>query len=98
MRLELLPPPAPANDDDQTGWLMTFSDLVLQLFAFVIVAVALGRRPTIATATVVPPPPVHVARRGGPVPRPTIIESALIAETVPAVPGDTPIDAAYPSR
>jgi flagellar motor protein MotB len=34
--------PAPAADDDQTGWLVTFSDLVLQLFAFVLVAVMIG--------------------------------------------------------
>ena len=32
----------PAADDDQTGWLVTFSDLVLQLFAFVLVAVMIG--------------------------------------------------------
>ena len=37
-------------DDDQTGWLMTFSDLVLQLFAFVLVSVVLsgGGRPSAA--------------------------------------------------
>ena len=34
--------PAPAADDDQTSWLVTFSDLVLQLFAFVLVAVMIG--------------------------------------------------------
>jgi chemotaxis protein MotB len=41
--------PAPL-DDDQTGWLMTFSDLVLQLFAFVLVSVVLsaGGRPSAA--------------------------------------------------
>jgi len=47
--------PAPL-DDDQTGWLMTFSDLVLQLFAFVLVSVVLsgGGRPS---AAVDPTPP-----------------------------------------
>jgi len=33
--------PAPP-DEDQTGWLLTFSDLVLQLFAFVLVVVVLA--------------------------------------------------------
>jgi flagellar motor protein MotB len=33
---------SPADDDDQTSWLVIFSDLVLQLFAFVLVAVMIG--------------------------------------------------------
>jgi chemotaxis protein MotB len=37
----LYAPPA-AGDDDNTAWLVTFSDLVLQLFAFVLVAIVLG--------------------------------------------------------
>src|SRR5205085_6697191 len=32
----------PAADGDDVGWLITFSDLVLQLFAFVIVAAVCG--------------------------------------------------------
>jgi len=37
------PPIAPAaTDEDQTAWLLTFSDLVLQLFAFVLVSSVLG--------------------------------------------------------
>jgi chemotaxis protein MotB len=34
-------PEPPPLEDDQTGWLMTFSDLVLQLFAFALVATVL---------------------------------------------------------
>ena len=33
---------SPATDGDDVGWLITFSDLVLQLFAFVLVAAACG--------------------------------------------------------
>ncbi len=33
---------APAPDGDDVGWLITFSDLVLQLFAFVVVAAVCG--------------------------------------------------------
>ena len=49
--------PAPL-DDDQTGWLVTFSDLVLQLFAFVLVSVVLsgGGRPSAAVPPASPPP------------------------------------------
>jgi flagellar motor protein MotB len=39
---QLLAVASPAAEDDQTGWLVTFADLVLQLFAFVIVAVVIG--------------------------------------------------------
>jgi len=55
--------PAPL-EDDQTGWLVTFSDLVLQLFAFLLVSVVLsGGRPSVAvpTASPVVMPPVIVA-------------------------------------
>src|SRR5438093_13420379 len=57
--LELEPAPL---DDDQTGWLMTFSDLVLQLFAFVLVSVVLsgGGRPS-AAAPPAPAPTVVAA-------------------------------------
>jgi len=79
--------PAPL-DDDQTGWLVTFSDLVLQLFAFVVVSVVLsgGGRPSAA----VPPatPSVEV---------PVVVIPELPAKTpepavaaVPAPPDDPP--------
>jgi chemotaxis protein MotB len=60
--------PAPA-DDDQTVWLVTFSDLVLQLFAFVLVALVLGNAHRPAPA---PPPP------------PRAPEQALALPIVPA--------------
>lgn len=43
-------------DDDQTAWLLTFSDLVLQLFAFALVVAVLGRVATPAAAPPLPPP------------------------------------------
>jgi chemotaxis protein MotB len=59
--LDVAPP-----DDDQTGWLLTFSDLVLQLFAFVLVSVVL------ASASPPPAPPQSPAHAeqlaGGPPP------------------------------
>ena len=51
----------PAGDEDQTGWLVTFSDLVLQLFAFVLITSVLGSR----SAPVAEPPaapPVEAVR------------------------------------
>jgi flagellar motor protein MotB len=39
----LAPLLAPPPEEDQTSWLVTFSDLVLQLFAFVLVALVLGQ-------------------------------------------------------
>ena len=50
-------------DEDQSGWLMTFSDLVLQLFAFVIVSVVLaGAPPRPAPAVAAPAREVPSAR------------------------------------
>ena len=48
-RARLAPPPPP--DDDQTGWLLTFSDLVLQLFGFALVVGVLGRAVAPAAAS-----------------------------------------------
>lgn len=83
MRLEL--PVSPPSDEDQTGWLVTFSDLVLQLFAFVIVAVVLGRQ-TPATASNGPPqaPLAPALRSPDPAPRPRVVREPLVVETVPA--------------
>ena len=55
-RRSLLLPEPPPLDEDQTAWLLTFSDLVLQLFAFVMVAVVLGNAKQSAR------PPVTEAR------------------------------------
>jgi flagellar motor protein MotB len=43
-------------DDDQSGWLVTFSDLVLQLFAFVLVSLVLGKTPLVAAPVVASAP------------------------------------------
>ncbi len=55
------PPAAVAAETEDYGWLVTFSDLVLQLFAFVIVCSVLGQavQPKPAAA---PLPPAPVAR------------------------------------
>ena len=56
---------APASDGDDTGWLITFSDLVLQLFAFVlVVAVCGGAARHVASEPAVP---VQVAVADAPV-------------------------------
>src|SRR5262249_29650401 len=49
----------PAADEDQTGWLVTFSDLVLQLFAFVLITSVLGSR-TAPVGEPLPAPPEAV--------------------------------------
>lgn len=52
------PAPSPP-DEDQTGWLLTFSDLVLQLFAFVLVSAVLvgaAQAPKAAVAAAPAPP------------------------------------------
>ena len=54
-------------EEDSNGWLVTFSDLVLQLFAFVLVAAVLGpgsvSRPTMVEAVQRPQVEVPAARR-----------------------------------
>ena len=62
-RRRLEPPPPP--DDDQTGWLLTFSDLVLQLFGFALVVGVLGRAVAPAAAPQ-PAPPAAPAPPAGP--------------------------------
>lgn len=71
--------PAPAFlEEDSNGWLVTFSDLVLQLFAFVLVAAVLGTGPlgretaavSIAPAPRVATPPARVAAADRPATRP----------------------------
>jgi len=80
--------PAAVADDDQTAWLITFSDLVLQLFAFVLVLAALGR--TRAPAPAVPPASAH-HRRHTRVPR---HPAPLPREVAPAPPPPSPLAAA----
>jgi len=55
-RRQLLLPEPPPLDEDQTAWLLTFSDLVLQLFAFVMVAVVLGNARQIPRPAAEPKP------------------------------------------
>lgn len=50
----------PAADEDQTGWLVTFSDLVLQLFAFVLITSVFGSRPAPVVEQPPAPPPEAV--------------------------------------
>ena len=61
-----------AGDEDTTGWLVTFSDLVLQLFGFVVIALVVGAqaRDPRPTATPIeapaPAPVVEPVRRDAP--------------------------------
>lgn len=94
----LVPPAPPPGDDDQTAWLLTFSDVVLQLFAFVLVAAVLGgSAPPTEAVTPIPieqPPPVcerpfeqHVVEPEARIapPAPTIVvEDAPPAQPTPA--------------
>ncbi|GEM_PF-1064463 len=72
--------PAAVADDDQTAWLITFSDLVLQLFAFVLVLAALGHPR--APASAVPPASAHHRRHARVRPHP----APLAQEAQPAPP------------
>jgi chemotaxis protein MotB len=87
-------PDPPPLDDDQTGWLMTFSDLVLQLFAFALIATVLagaerGRAaapvPTPAESTSIRPVLVPVPSEP-PAPPPPSAEPAPLAAPAPAEP------------
>jgi chemotaxis protein MotB len=71
---------APAADGDDTGWLVTFSDLVLQLFAFVLVAAVCGAaaRSSPAVSDVVTPP---VSERA-----PTVVEERVARSETPPAP------------
>jgi len=84
--------PAPL-DDDQTGWLVTFSDLVLQLFAFVLVSVVLsgGGRPSAA----VPPAPTSVEPPAVVIPEPPVKTPEPAVAAAPAE--DPPPAAAAPA-
>ncbi len=56
---------AAAPDADDTGWLITFSDLVLQLFAFVLVVAVCGGAARQATGPVASAPPVAIVAADG---------------------------------
>ncbi|HEV7732471.1 MAG TPA: OmpA family protein [Candidatus Binatia bacterium] len=65
LRRRLGAPTTAAAEQDDYSWLVTFSDLVLQLFAFVIVCSALGSAVRPKKEPVAPPAPV-VARPAAP--------------------------------
>jgi chemotaxis protein MotB len=72
LRVEAAPP-----DEDQTAWLVTFSDLVLQLFAFVLVSVMVaGATPPPAAAPAAPAraPADAPGERSTPPPAPARVE------------------------
>jgi flagellar motor protein MotB len=72
---------SPPSDGDDTGWLVTFSDLVLQLFAFVVVAAVCGGaiRPSAPNAGVAGA--ASVAARVAAAPATTIDVAPARAET-----------------
>jgi flagellar motor protein MotB len=71
----LAPLLAAPPEEDQTSWLVTFSDLVLQLFAFVLVALVLGQ----ARVRNAPPVPPGIAPSG--IDQPAITD--VLAATAP---------------
>lgn len=85
--------PVEEQDGDRTSWLVTFSDLVLQLFAFVIVAVVLeaGRGPVTPSPAVAARPPEPAVASAASAPRD--LEIGWPMEPVVA-PTDAPTDAA----
>ena len=92
------PPEFDGTDDERGGWLVTFSDLVLQLFAFVIVAVVLeaGAAPAggapqavaerVPEVAIGPDPEVEWPIRSWPAAAPTPTESALPPTAVTEAP------------
>ena len=81
-----------ATDEDQTAWLLTFSDLVLQLFAFVLVSSVLGAAHHASARARVEEPPQAVAsvEAGEPYAPPAGEESlSAPAEETLSVPGET---------
>jgi len=86
-RPRLAPPPPP--DDDQTGWLLTFSDLVLQLFGFALMIGVLGR--VVAPAAVPPPAPEPAAPAApAPPPAPQRLPLDLVDDAFAARPPSEP--------
>jgi len=69
--------PAGSGDEDSWGWLVTFSDLVLQLFGFAVIAAIGATAARVATSA---PPPLAIA------PTAAVAASAAPPETAPATP------------
>ncbi|HZP41624.1 MAG TPA: flagellar motor protein MotB [Candidatus Binatia bacterium] len=95
-------PAPPPLDDDQTGWLVTFSDLVLQLFAFVLVSAVLvgaAERPAPPGPAPAPPPAAPAPGASPPADAPPRTAAPAAAEPdrpVATVP-DTPAPAVHPA-
>jgi len=84
-----------AVDDDQHAWLVTFSDLVLQLFGFVVLALAASRAATApAGPPVAPaaPPPAAVALDAA-----EVRAAAAMVDAAAAAPAEPSTDAAPPA-
>jgi chemotaxis protein MotB len=93
-RRALLLPEPPPIDEDQTAWLLTFSDLVLQLFAFVLVAVVLGNpKPSMSHPAPDPMPPAEWPVVQAACPEPTIPVGVVAEEPLPAPPAAPPPEA-----
>jgi flagellar motor protein MotB len=76
---------AATADDDNTAWLITFSDVVLQLFGFVLLSTVLGRgaHPAAPSPPPTPPAPVRMAV-AAPEPLPVIPPPLAVAAAPPA--------------
>jgi len=104
-RRPLLLPEPPPLDEDQTAWLLTFSDLVLQLFAFVLVAVVLGNAkhavppPAVETKPTAPAPAEWpIVPLAGPEAAVEPPATAAAAEPAPATPAPAPPQEALRER
>src|SRR4051812_45742676 len=75
-RAPIVDVPPRRDDGDQTGWLLTFSDLVLQLFAFTIISLAFA--PQAGSVTRTPSAVVGIAA-----PVAAAVETVASADTAP---------------
>jgi chemotaxis protein MotB len=73
--------------DDNTAWLLTFSDLVILLFGFVVLSVAMTRSAPAARANVVDTAPI-VPARSAPVdvPEPRVDVARTVIDVAPVIP------------
>jgi hypothetical protein len=106
---ERRPAPAVSGDDDNWGWLITFSDLVLQLFGFAVLAAlggaAVHAARTPSPAVVLAPPvaavvaaPDEVSRRVLDAPAVPEVHPVAAAADAPAVDPATVDEDALPAH
>lgn len=81
MRPEARPAPAGSGDDENWGWLITFSDLVLQLFGFAVLAALGGAAAHVASSTT---PPAAIAAPAAVATAESVVEEK--SEVLPAQP------------